>query len=60
MSVRLCLSHDLAFLPHVKFVYFNENSHCCHGGRQDVTCSRQKCYVKCSHNIINDMTLFTE
>ena len=42
------------------FVYFDENLHCCNGRRHDITFSRQKCHVTCGHNIINDMTLYTE
>ena len=42
MSVRLCLSYDLlnVILSLAKFVYFNENLHCCNGRRYNVTCSR--------------------
>ena len=40
--------------------YFNENFDCCNGCRHDVTNSRQKCNVTCSHNIIYDKTLSTE
>ena len=52
-SVRFCLSYDLlnVILSPLKFVYFNENLHSCNGGRHDITCSRQKCYVMCGHNI---------
>ena len=32
----------------------------CNGHRHDVTCSHQKFYVMCGHNIIYDMTLSTE
>ena len=48
------------FLSPSKFVYFNEKLHCCKGRHRDVTCSRQKCYVMCGHNIIYNMTLSTE
>ena len=57
-SVRFCLSYDnfnTTLLPS-KFVYFNENLHCCKGCHHDVTCSPRKCYVTCGHNIIYDMT----
>ena len=62
MSVRFCLSYGLLnmILWPSKFVYFNENLHCCNGCRHDVTCSRQKCYVTCGHSIIYDMRLSTE
>ena len=58
-SVRFCLSYDLfnAILSPSKFVYFNENMHCCHGRLDDVTCSHRKCYVMCANNIIYDMKL---
>ena len=58
-SVRFCLFFDFlnAILSPSKFVYFNENLHCCKGGRYDVTC---RCYVTCGHNIVYDMTLSTE
>ena len=62
MSVWFCLSYDFLnriLLPS-KFVYFNENLHCCNGHCHDVTCSRRKCYVTCGHNIIYDMTVSTE
>ena len=61
-SARFCLSYDLfnAILSPSKFVYFHENVHCCEGRRHDITCSSQKCYVTCGHNIIYDMTLSTE
>ena len=38
-SVRLCLSHELltVILSLSKFVYFNENLHCCNGRRHDIT-----------------------
>ena len=53
MSVRFCLSYGLlkAILPPPKIVYFEENLHCCNGRRQDVTCSRRKCYITSGHNI---------
>ena len=62
MSVRFYLSFDLlnVILSPLKFVYFNENLHCCNGHRHDVTCPRQKVYVTCGHNIIYDMTLSTD
>ena len=62
MSVRFCLSYDLlnAISSPSKFVYFNENLHCCNGRYHDVTCSRQNCYVRCGHNITFDMTFSTE
>ena len=62
MSVRFCLSYDLlnAILSPSKVVYFNEKLHCCNGSGHDFTCSRQKCYVTCGHNIIYDITLSTE
>ena len=56
-SVRFCLSFD--HLSPSKFVYFNGNLNCCNRRRNDITCSRRKCYVTCGHNIIYDMTLFT-
>ena len=61
-SVRFCLSYEFlnAILLPSKFVYFNENLHRCNGRRHDGTCSRQKCYVMCGHNIIYDMTLSTD
>ena len=57
-SVRFCLSYDLlnAILSPLKFVYFDESLHGCHGRRHDVTSSHPKCY----DNIIYDMTLSTE
>ena len=60
--VRFCLSYELlnAIVLSSKFVYFNENLHCCNGHRHDVTCSCGKCYVMCSYNIIYYMTLSTE
>ena len=61
-SVRLCLSYDIlnAILLPSKFVNVNENLHCCNGHHHDITCSRQKCYIMCGHNIIYAMTLSTE
>ena len=61
-SVIFCLSYDLlnAILKPSNFVYFDDNLHCCNVRRQDVTCSRRKCYVTCGHNIIYDMALSTE
>ena len=61
-SVRFCFSYDLlnVILSYSKFVYTNENLHCCNERRHDVTCSRQKRYITCGHNIINDMTLSIE
>ena len=61
-SVRFCLSYDLlnVILSPSKFGYFNENLHCCHGRRYDITSFRLKCYVTCGHNVIYDMTLSTE
>ena len=55
-SVRFGLSYDhlYAILSPSKFVYFNENLHCCNRQRHDVTCSRRKCYLTCGHNIIYD------
>ena len=46
-SVRFCLSKDIlnAILLTTKFVYFNENVHCCHGRRNDISCSRRKYFV---------------
>ena len=38
-SVRFCLSYDLLSMslsPLLKFVYFNENLHCCNGGRHEL------------------------
>ena len=37
-SVRLCLSYDLlnVILSPSKFVYFNENLHCCNGRCPDI------------------------
>ena len=60
--VRFYLSYDIlnAILSPSKFVYFNENVHCCHGHRHDVTCFHQKWHVTCGHNIIYDMMLSTE
>ena len=64
-SVKSCLLYDLlhAILRPSKFVYFNEKLHCCHGcqdGCSHDVASRRKCYVKCGHNIIDDMTLSTQ
>ena len=61
-SVRFCLSNDLlnVILLPSKFVYFNENLHCCKGCLHDVTCFPQKWYVMCGHNIIYDMMLSTQ
>ena len=60
--VRFCLSygHLNAILSLSKFVYFNENLHCCLGCCHEVTCSPGKCYVTCVRNIIYDMKLSTE
>ena len=57
-----CLSYEIlnAILSPSKFDYFNENLHCSNGRRHNITCSRQKCYVMCGHNIIYDMMLSTE
>ena len=57
-SVRFCLSYNLlnAILSPYR-VFFNENLHRCNGRRYDVTCSRQKCYLTCGHNITYDMKL---
>ena len=49
----------MRFLSPLKFVYLNENLHCCKGRRDDVTYSRQMCYVTCIHNLIYDLTLST-
>ena len=53
-SVGFYLSCDLlnVILPPSKFVYLNENLHCCHERHHDVTGSGRKCNVKCGHNII--------
>ena len=65
-SVRFCLSYDILHVNAIyapsKFVYsyFNEILHCCHERRHDVICSCWKCNVTGGHNIIYDMTLFTE
>ena len=61
-TVRFCLSYDFlnAILSPSKFVYFNENLHCCNRRHHVVTCSRRKCYVMYGHNIIYDMALSTE
>ena len=61
-SVIFCLSYDLSKELFIAFKVdkFSTSVHCCHGRRHDVTCSRQKCYVTCGHNIIYDMTLYTE
>ena len=47
MITGVRLSYDLlnAILLPFKFVYFNENLHCRHGRRHDVTCPRRKCFV---------------
>ena len=47
------------YLSPSKFVSFNKYLHCGNGRHHDVTCSCQKCYVKCGHNMINDMMLST-
>ena len=54
--VRFCLSYDLlnVILSPSKFVYSNENLHCFHELRNDVTCSCRKCYITCGHNIFFD------
>ena len=60
--LRFCLSYDLlnVILLPLKFVYFNENLHCCSGCHHGITSSHQKSYVTCGHNIIYDMMLSTE
>ena len=60
--VRFCLSYgvlDTILLPS-KCVYFNENLHCCNERRDDITCSRRKCYVTYGHYISYAITLSSE
>ena len=56
-NVRFCLSYNLlnAILSPSKFVYFNENLHCCNERSHKVTCFRRKCNVTCGQNINYDM-----
>ena len=67
-SASLIISNETLFIirpfqmflsPTLSGQYFNK-MHCCHGRRHDTTSSRSKCFVTYGHNIIPDMTLFTE
>ena len=57
-SVILFLSYGLlnTTLSPSKFVYTNENLHCCNGCLHGITCSLQKSYVTCGHNISSGMS----
>ena len=61
-SLSFCLSYDLlnVILLPSKFVYFNDNLHCCNVRCHDLTCSSRKCYETCGYNTSYDVKLSTE